>query len=118
MRNIDVPAPLKMLADDPDVKNGNASHWYLIKWNPKDFGFPSSQSIRFQHGPVKEHGINGITNEALLAIVIDRLEGFQSGPFACEENGQALSWAKLALGVLEERTKNRIDRGVEGTNVK
>jgi hypothetical protein len=31
----------------------------------------------FQRGPINEEGLNGISNEALLAIVADRLRGFQ-----------------------------------------
>lgn len=57
----------------------------------------------------------GATNEALLAIIIDRLEAFQAGPFACTENAAALDHARICLGELQERTRGRIRRGVEGT---
>jgi len=40
--------------------------------------------VSFQDGPVKETGINGIHNEDLLVIVLDRLEGFQRGQFEAE----------------------------------
>ena len=56
----------------------------------------------------------GVTNEALLAIVIDRLEGFQSGQFACDENEAALQAIKNALFYLQQRTRDRMERGVEG----
>ena len=56
---------------------------------------------------------NGVTNEALLAIVIDRLEGFQDGPFACDENEAALNSLRNALVYLQERTRGRMARGVE-----
>src|SRR5690242_14276853 len=42
--------------------------------------------VLFQNGPIKENGVNGITQEALLAIVIDRLRSFQAGQFSCREN--------------------------------
>src|SRR6266700_4844812 len=42
--------------------------------------------VVFQNGPIKEWGVNGVTQEALLAIVIDRLRSFQKGPFSCREN--------------------------------
>lgn len=59
---------------------------------------------------------NGVTNEVLLAVVIDRLEGFQSGNFACIENELALHNCKNALGHLLYRTRQRQRRGVEGTD--
>lgn len=72
--------------------------------------------IRFQNGPIKEAGINGITHEALLAIIIDRLEGFQSGPYKCDDNQEALNHLLGAQEVLHRRTKARLARGVEGTH--
>jgi hypothetical protein len=57
--------------------------------------------------------VGGVTNEALLAIVIDRLEGFQAGPFACSENFTALTNAQAALEALQARTRDRLARGVE-----
>ncbi len=74
--------------------------------------------IKFQRGPIKEVGVNGLSNEALLAIVIDRLRGFQLGEFACHENAMALTMAEESLAWLKIRTQQRIERGVEGTNVK
>ena len=74
--------------------------------------------ITFQNGPIKEHGVNGITQEALLAIVIDRLRSFQLGPFSCRENAIALTNCEEALMWLQRRTVARIKRGVEGTNQK
>jgi hypothetical protein len=73
--------------------------------------------ILFQNGPINEHGVNGITQEALLAIVEDRLTCFQGGPFACVENADALSHVRLAMQVLQNRTRERMSRGVEGKNV-
>ena len=72
--------------------------------------------IMFQNGPIKEFGVNGLTQEALLAIIIDRLRCFQSGPFACHDNEIALDYCKEALFTLQKRTRERIARGVEGTN--
>ena len=56
---------------------------------------------------------DGVTNEALLAIVIDRLEGFQAGRFPCDENEQAMLACEEALRCLHLRTRVRITRGVE-----
>ncbi len=75
-------------------------------------------TVRFQHGPITEVGVNGCSNEDLLAIVVDRLECLQNGKFPCRFNEHALEHIKLALGSLYERTDDREKRGVEGKNVK
>ncbi|HEX2679571.1 MAG TPA: hypothetical protein VHM19_23135 [Polyangiales bacterium] len=104
---------LEIEPDERDPQNGNASHVYKLRC--KDG--PEYEPIRFQHGPIKEVGQNGVTNEALLAIVIDRLRGFQSSPFSCRENAIALTKIEEALHWLHSRTRAREQRGVEGTNV-
>lgn len=74
--------------------------------------------VHFQKGPVKENGVNGCFQEDLIAIVIDRLQCFQSGDFACRENALALTKLEEALHWLNHRTNDRQARGVEGTNIK
>ena len=72
-------------------------------------------NVNFQNGPIKEIGVNGVTHEALLAIVIDRLRSFQAGPYSCRDNAIALTNLEDALMRLQRRTRERIARGVEGT---
>jgi hypothetical protein len=92
---------------------GNASDPFVAR-----HGEPARHStVLFQNGPIKEHGVNGVTQEALLAIVIDRLRSFQAGPFASPMNASALDHCQIALRHLQERTRERIKRGVEGTTV-
>jgi hypothetical protein len=74
--------------------------------------------IQFQSGHVQEHGVNGLTNEVLVAILIDRLRGFQSGQYRGRENACALTHFEEGLMWLQKRTVERIQRGVEGTNIK
>lgn len=102
-------------ADEPDPENGNASHSYQLTWHEKDGG-DFGAIVAFQHGPIKENGVNGVTNEVLLCIVIDRLRGFQSSKFACEENADALAHLEAGFAALEKRTRNREQRQVEGTH--
>lgn len=71
--------------------------------------------ISFQNGPIRENGVNGLSQEALLAVLIDRLEGFQSGQFKCHDNQLALDNLQYARLVLHKRTLDRMARGVEGT---
>jgi hypothetical protein len=106
------------VVDEPG--QGGASHEYVITTDAigahgKGLGYCR---ISFQNGPVGENGVNGVTQEALLAIVIDRLRSFQAGPFACNENAQALAHAEFALKWLKRRTIERMNRGVEGTDQK
>lgn len=112
----DANRAIKIEADERDELNGNASHAYDFRWKNEAGDHEFHQWVIFQRGPIKVSGVNGITNEALLAIVIDRLEGFQSSKFACAENGLALLACLEALAKLEARTKKREERGVEGTH--
>lgn len=102
--------------DEPG--QGNACHVYGIASDEPRADAPSAVIIRFQHGPLHEVGVNGISDEALLAIVEDRLIGFQSGAFACRENAVALTKLQEAMMWLQKRTRDRMARGVEGTNQK
>jgi hypothetical protein len=74
--------------------------------------------LLFQNGPIGEAGVNGITQEVLLAIVADRLRSFQAGPYACRENAIALTKIEEAQLWLHKRTLDRMRRGVEGTHTK
>ncbi len=111
--------------DEPGI--GNACHDYSISFPDKRYGYHRSPIsdrhsrnciISFQRGPIRESGVNGITHEALLAIIEDRLVGFQSGPYACADNAEALDHIRGAMECLQRRTKVRIARGVEGTHEK
>lgn len=95
---------------------GNANHVYEIR--PVEGKEMTGGGLRicFQKGPLKETPMNGIHNEDLLAIVIDRLNGFQKGDCACKDNGKALVDLYGALAHLQRRTKEREKRGVEGTS--
>lgn len=71
--------------------------------------------LNFQNGPVKEVGINGITSEGVLAALIHRTRILNEN-FPCKENELALDALQLAVKAFEARTKERVSRGVEGTN--
>ena len=105
--------------DEPG--QGGANHEYGISFgDPADVTGHSQRTTRisFQNGPIKEAGVNGISGEALLAIVIDRLRSFQAGPYACRDNSVALTKLEESLMWLQKRTRDRLARGVEGTNQK
>jgi hypothetical protein len=107
--------------DEPG--SGGANHRYHISGfdstdNPGHRGLEGTKEkvVLFQNGPIAEAGVNGITQEVLIAICIDRLRSFQSGPFACKANACALTHLEEALHWLQQRTIERMRRGVEGTN--
>lgn len=110
--------------DEPGAGGGN--HRYVVtgaafEKNPSfdDGDLPMPRiPILFQNGPINEHGVNGITQEVLLAIVIDRLESFQNGSFANEYNAKALDYVRAAQETLLSRTCDRMARGVEGKSEK
>ena len=70
--------------DEPG--HGGANHAYDIEG-----GEAVPTHLRFQNGPINAdgNGVNGITHEALLAVLCDRLRGFQAGPYACKANACA-----------------------------
>lgn len=99
--------------------NFNAPHLYVV--------IPATDSdatvenalgrIHFQEGPILENGVNGVGNEDLIAMIIDRLEHFQNSEFKCKENAMAITKLEEALLWLRKRTIGREERGVEGTHI-
>lgn len=74
--------------------------------------------IQFQHGARGlPDSTPGVFDDDLLAIVEDRLVGFQSGPFACVENAEALMAVQAARKALGTRVARRIAQGVLGANI-
>lgn len=113
------------VADEPGA--GGANHLYQVTGfntasNASDpfskrYGQPADHStILFQNGPIPEVGVNGVTHEVLLAIVADRLRSFQKGPYGCKANACALTHIEEAQHWLQQRTIERMRRGVEGTH--
>lgn len=103
--------------DNPS--HGNANHEYqILPVVPPQDGEDQRVlgRVNFQKGPIKEFGVNGVMNEDLIAIVIDRMRGFQGGSYACRDNALALTKLEEALMWLRNRTNEREARGVEGTH--
>lgn len=97
--------------DEPGA--GGANHQYEVALAP---GASAICAIDFQNGPINEVGVNGVTHEVLLAIVADRLRSFQKGPYSCKANACALTHIEEAQHWLQQRTLERMRRGVEGTH--
>lgn len=95
-----------------------ANHVYQVRGYHSKEADETAVVIRFQNGPINEVGVNGITQEVLLAIVADRLRSFQTGSFACRENALALTKVEEAQHWLQQRAIARMRRGIEGTHQK
>lgn len=47
--------------------------------------------LKFQDGPIQEHGRNGITNEEVIEMLLERLDALNQPPYACRENSVAIT---------------------------
>lgn len=95
---------------------GGANHLYAVSGFTAGEMLGEDFPIAFQNGPIPQSGVNGLTHEVLLAIVADRLRSFQAGPYACKANACALTHIEEAQHWLQQRTLERMRRGVEGTH--
>lgn len=59
--------------------------------------------------------VDGVTNETVIEVLIDRLNYLNAKMYS-GLNDQAIAHLQSALGVLQERTRQRIEAGTEGTN--
>lgn len=112
---------IHIVADAPS--NGGASHRYDLSIAAGPDGNPGEVQligfVQFQQGARNEPGSTpGATEAALLAILIDRLRGFQAGPFACRENAIQLTKLEETLMWTKERAHARARRGVLGKEAK
>ncbi len=77
----------------------------LVKEYDGKPGYQFIKDFSFQIGDPKVYGVNGVTNEALLAIMIHRLQGFQNNSSTnCSENQEAINHMELAMEALHSRT--------------
>jgi hypothetical protein len=98
---------------EKDPNAGGGYHAYAIQYGgPKDV-----LHIPFQHGPRgAPTSTAGIFDDDLLAILEDRMQAFEEGPFACEENALALAHIRDARYWLGTRVARRVAQGVLGAN--
>ena len=82
--------------------------------------FGQGFAIGWQNGPLGRGpdriDPNGAFVEDIIQAAIGRLEFYQNSAFYCEANRNALNHLSKALEYLENRTRNREARGVEGTH--
>ena len=93
--------------NDTNEADSKSGHRYQIGWDT------GSVMVDFQMGAVKENGVNGVTSEALLSILIHRTQQLNK-QFPCRENSIAITKMEEALMWFDKRTQDRQSRGVEG----
>lgn len=72
-------------------------------------------TITWQKGLPTDVGVNGCRIEDVLEIVADKLQSYQSGALACDENDDALRALKAAGAAMEARRRRRVEQGVLNT---
>lgn len=107
---------------NPSITNRTVDSYYLFL---NAGGWNQFLNVKFQGQPLVEgtpdggtkyNQPKGVSCESLIAIVIDRLGSFQRTHLKCEQNDLAIKNLKEALTWLQNKTQERLDRGVEGTN--
>jgi hypothetical protein len=101
-----------------DDKEGPACHHYIFNVNPGPVEKLVGE-LRFQQGPRNEAGSTpGVVTAAVLAMLIDHLEGFQRGPYPSRETAIVIKKLEEALHWTRARADKRAARGVLGRNEK
>jgi hypothetical protein len=111
-----------------------SQHWNDANGNPEGgTTFGRGFSIGWQHGPLGRHlsgcdatgkcvhgctrrEPNGAFVEDIIEAAADRLRYYQDSRFASDYNAKALEHLEAALAALDQRTKDREARAVEGTH--
>ena len=103
------------------MKQGHVEeHWVDGNGNPGGgVSTGTGFTISWQNGPLgrgnSRKAPNGAFVEDVIQAVIGRLRFYQASAFACEANAAALTALEEAADCLDQRTQEREQRGVEGT---
>jgi hypothetical protein len=92
-------------------------HTDSLKDNDLDFVISAESNVLsvlyFQNGTIPENGVNGVTMESVLSVLIARTQ-YLNNKYPCDENKEAIRDMSLALDQFHKRTADRISRDVEG----
>lgn len=93
--------------------------WFEEEIRPNYFVYvrhdKNSISFTLQSAPIGEAGVNGCQVDTLIHAALIMLKGLNA-KVGCVENDNAINKLEMALHWLGERTKDRQQRGVEGTS--
>lgn len=104
------------------MKQGHfEQHWKDADGNPSGgVSFGKGFTISWQNGPLgrdtERKEPNGAFVEDVIQAVIGRIHFYQQGKFNCQDNAEALVHLHKAAAALDNRTKSREQRQVEGTH--
>ena len=106
-------------ACENDPAAGNGRHRYVVTAN-EEAGWPDDwfMFISFQKGELPKTGHNGILSNVLLAVLIDHLKSFQTGPYASRETAIAITHLEEAENFLARRADKRNTQGILGQHKK
>lgn len=93
-----------------DISDNQTGHRYVLNSHEDPHKVQSLLFINKSDGAFYH---DGTTNEEVIRMLIDRIQKLNA-KFPCNDNLLALHNLKLALGYLEQRTRDRQARGVEG----
>jgi arginine deiminase len=105
-----------MYTSTPDGYSDKHGQWNEANVGPniEDNEIISYAHIKFQDGPIAEHGVNGVQIEDVLEVLLARMRMLNAGRFACRENSMAIMRLEEAQHWMWRRTKNREQQKVEG----
>lgn len=95
-----------------DTEEEKLGHYYSVEISEDR----EPVELHFQNGAVALNGVNGLTSEALLSVLLHRTQVLNE-LFPCQENEVAIENIRAALNAFEARTRDRLARGVEGKNL-
>ena len=73
--------------------------------------------VAWQDGPLgAQSEPSGAFVEDVIRVAIDRIEWYNEGQFRCRENSLAITHLEEAMHWMWARTRDREERGVEGTH--
>jgi len=99
-------SPLKIECLGVAAQGGAQNYYRITGFNyAADGKTVNALPISFQIGNPEVLGVNGVTMEALLAVVIDRLSGLQKGMYPCSENNMALGHLEASMTYLHARSR-------------
>ncbi|MCC7421126.1 MAG: hypothetical protein IT428_12660 [Planctomycetaceae bacterium] len=103
-RDRGVNAAITIEADD--ARQFGVSSFYSVKVEDGSAA-PLVVCIPFQERWDGNSALRGVTEEALCAVLIDRLRSIQMGPLANTETNRALVYTQKALHALKQRPRLR-----------
>lgn len=101
---------VRRFSTTPNSHGEANGHWDQVELND---GSGPVMLIKFQNGPVLEHGVNGVQLPDVLKICLARYKLLNKS-FPCRENSLVITKLQEALMWDEERTAKRTEQGVEG----